>query len=246
MSQFKVVKWEMFCCTENQKVYKILDSSDYIPTTCPNDPEHVIDVNQTSHINNLEENTVKVKEEDITTQGFFRAEGDVFSCPANTTTIKQRNLNYPVGGLAFYINASENNYGDVLNVYISLGVIGVLTTNVLQGETVLPISTPIFDKIPIGFQILINGNVIGEVIGKGNGTLDMDFPFSQNYAAGSMVSLRAETLKNFTIGRNTQYQFGATKIGASYIPKEYSMIVAYTNKSTSIDKEFNYHTEYLY
>lgn len=241
-------KWSVFCETENKLIEVLSVSGNPPPLICPNNPEHLLTPERTFLLEAIQENQTKIKEETIPTQGFFKIEGKLLTCPANSKSSQDTGLKHAVSILAFYVSPSPNNYKDVLDIYINLGTIGILTSPITAGSSTVQIGTPVFANIPIGFEILVNGVCIGEVLSKNETTqtLTMDSPISQNFAANLPVVLRNRMMKNFIIGMAPKYEFGISTIGGSYMSPNYSVSAVYTNKSLTEDRELIYHIEYLY
>lgn len=241
-------KWSVFCETENKLLEVLSTSGNPPPLICPNNQEHILTPERTFLLEVIQEHQTKIKEESIPTQGFFKIEGKILSCPANSVSSQDTGLKYAVSILAFYISPSENNFKDVLDIYINLGTIGITTSSITQGSTSVSIGTPIFNNIPIGFEILVNGICIGEVLSKNSSTqsLTMDGIITQNFAANLPVVLRNRMMKNFIIGQAKRYEFGLSTIGGSHMTPNYSVSAVYTNKSLTENKELIYHIEYLY
>jgi hypothetical protein len=241
-------KWSIFCETDNKLLEVLSVSGNPPPTICPENPEHILTPERTFLLQTIQENQTKIKEESIPTQGFFKIEGKIINCPANSVSSQDTGLKQAVSILAFYVSPSPNNFKDVLDIYINLGTIGIITEPVVSGTSTVKLGTPIFSNIPLGFEILINGVPIGEVLYKNAATqtITMDGIISQNFAANSPVVLRNRMMKNFIIGLAPKYEFGISVIGGSYMSPNYSVTAVYTNKSLSENKELIYHIEYLY
>jgi hypothetical protein len=243
-----VNKWNIFCEIENKNIEILSTSGNPPPTSCPNSPEHFVMPEKTFLIEVIQDKEVKIKEETIPTQGFYKIEGKIMDCPANTISVDTTNLKRPSATLAFYLSPSPDNFKDVIDVYVNLGIIGVLSSNVTTGTSVLPVSTPIFSNIPNGFEIFIGSISFGEILSKNSTaqSLSMEIASTQNFATGSPVTLRNRMMKNFVIGRASLYEFGISTIGASYMSEAYTVSTTYTNKSLTENKELIYHIEYLY
>lgn len=125
------------------------------PIVCPNNNEHIITNNRTFLGKVIQQEELKIKEETIPTQGFYKVEGKIMNCTANAVSTQETILKYPVSTLAFYVSTVPANYKDVLDVYVNLGTIGTLSQNLEQNTTNLSITTPIFENIPVGFEIYI-------------------------------------------------------------------------------------------
>lgn len=241
-------KWSVFCETENKLLEVLSISGNPPPLICPNNPEHFLTPEKTFLLQVVQENQTKIKEESIPTQGFFKVEGKIINCPANSISQQDTGLKQAVSILAFYISPSPNNFKDVLDVYINLGTIGILAEPIVSGSITLKIATPVFSNIPLGFEILVGGVCVGEVLYKNTETqtLTMDAVISQNFAANSPIGLRNRMMKNFIIGLSPRYDLGISVIGGSYMSPNYSVTAVYTNKSPTENKELIYHIEYLY
>ena len=241
-------KWNIFCEIENKNIEILSISGNPPPTSCPNNGDHLVMPEKTYLIEVIQDKETKIKEESIPTQGFYKIEGKNMQCPANTTSVDLTILKRPSSTLAFYISPSPNNFKDVIDVYVNLGIVGVLSANVTTGSSVLSVSTPVFSNIPVGFEIFLGSVSFGEILSRNSETqsFTMEFSASQNFAAGSPITLRNRMMKNFIIGRSELYEFGISTIGGSYMSEAYTVSTQYTNKSLTEDKELIYHIEYLY
>jgi hypothetical protein len=240
-------QWEIFCETENKFVQFLSISGNPPPIVCPNNNEHTITNNRTFLEKVIQQEELKIKEETIPTQGFYKVEGKIMNCPANIVSTQETILKRPASTLAFYASTVPANYKDTLDVYVNLGIIGVLSQNLEQNSSSISIITPIFENIPVGFEIYIGETCFGEILAKNseNNTLTVEIPASQQYTTGTPVSLKNRMMKNFIIGLCPRYEFGLSTIGGTYMSSSYTVTTHYTNISNE-DKTLIYYVEYLY
>jgi len=170
------------------------------------------------------------------------------SCAANSTSIQTINHDYPISLFSFILSPDSTNFNDIINVYVNVGVIDSVATQIEIGTAVIPINSIPVSNVPIGFEILIDDVCIGEVIDKDTvaNTLTFGTGVSQVFPIGNLIKLRNRITKNFIIGDWGNIPFGLSKIGASYIPKEYFTTIEYTNLSATDNKQFIYYAEYAY
>ena len=242
-----VVNWRIFCATESKYVETFIKQGEPIPIRCPNNTDH--SVSGAAELMGVTKNEeIIIKEEVVASQGYFRVEGKKMTCPANSVTEQTIDHAYPISLFAFFLCPDTSNINDIVNVYVNIGTIDTVATQIEIGTTIVPIVSIPVSNIPIGFEILIDNVSIGEVIDKdiAANTITFGTGTAQVFTVGNLIKLRNRITKNFTIGDFGNIPFGLSKIGASHIPKEYFTTIEYTNLSPTENKQFIYYAEYCY
>ncbi len=238
-----IIKWKVFCDTENTYVYTYTDSG-HIPTHCHNNTEHVV-TQIPQCVSVITENQFKLKEEDIPTQGYFRLEGDSLECPPNTVSVYTKTNNYDMAFYAFYLVTTAENYLDVININIIIGPFHVLQSDLPQGSTTLQISPVVAASMPYGFEITIDGVFVAEIleVNSATGVITFNSATTQLYTAGKVLLLRNRMVKNFVIGGVGTFSFGLSRVGGSHFKKTYTLALDYHNKSPVLTKNIAFYGE---
>jgi hypothetical protein len=241
-----VYKWRIYCNTEDTWSIGYGETE---PILCYNNNTHEINLNSVQKLNGYNPLNVVIEENTTFTQGRFRIEGFSFTAPPNEDYIYTVKWKIPVRVLAVYFSCKEDNIGDIINNIVSPGMtIGILTNNVNIGDTIIPIISQVFDKLEIGFEILINNDFIGEIIDidQLNKTITIGEELQNNYIIGSLIKVQVRPIKNLTINSTNRYSIGLSKIGGALILENTLVNVVYSNKSLLNSKDFTFELEYLY
>lgn len=249
-----VLKYRIYCNTENQYFFVIKEEEDGLPTKCPNHQGHSIDLTKTVIYSEISQNTIKIKEESVSTNGNFTTETVAFNIPANSTVYEDSSWKYPISVYSVSFISKANQEGDVISISSNPDVvIGVITKPVNTNETVISVNSTVLDNIQPGFSVrLSNGNnydELGEVykVDKVNGTITVDHPPSRNYSHSTPTQVLIESyfVKNYEIGPPWKYDIGMSKIGAAYVPANTVIRTLYKNNSNE-EKRFIGYIEYTH
>lgn len=192
--------------------------------------------------------TVQLKEEEIATNGKFRAEARWLEADAGPNVITSTTFvyNYATSILDIQIHPTIENQDDevVLSVLPVVGfgdgIVGVITQNALTGTSQIHVNPNLISKVlELDYITLVNPGVKEESMGyitsidKANNILNMELSLSSDFmvATPTLIKLERKILNPFPIGPPGKYLIGGTKLGASYIPKGYKILVHYTNKT---------------
>jgi hypothetical protein len=125
-----VYKYRIKCITDNT-FETTWDTEE--PTTCPINTAHTIDSSQTSIIDNIIQNELIVKEEEISTGGNFSTTTIFVDAKKNTTSNTIMSWEHPVTALSVSFVGETTHQGDIINLVSGKDiVIGVLTANITQ------------------------------------------------------------------------------------------------------------------
>ena len=246
-----ICQYRLYCNTQSD--YKYVWSTS-IPSTCPDNNTHTINIDSITIVNEISENTTTIKEEETPTGGHFIQECWAFDCPANTETSYDIAYPYPVSSSGLFFETALNHKGDVLNCIMAPdAIIGTITSNVAIGDTIIHVSSTVLTYISVGFSVkLFNGTQHScetVVINKNlvNSTLTLQTPINLEFIASSptFVKMYRYIVKNFEIGEPSRHIIGSTKIGASYIPANTIARVKYQNNGSE-SKRFIIRSEMLY
>jgi len=109
-----VYKYRVRCTTEN--AWKIV-WGDTDPTVCPTNTIHTIDTSLTSIIDIVEKQRVSIQEETVPTGGNFQCTSLVINADGGQVGSAGISWPYPVTALQVDFITSEENAGDVINMY---------------------------------------------------------------------------------------------------------------------------------
>jgi hypothetical protein len=245
-------KWRIRCVTDDKFEYVWNETE---PTVCPTNESHTIDPDVTCVMDIVEPNLIKIKEETTPTGGNFRCETKVLTIAANTADTIDFVYKYPVCVYAIYFVTTSGHEGDIINGTISPNtLIGTITQNVDQNDTVLTVSDSVINNVMIGYDITItdgtNTDSLGKIlsIDKTNKQITMENAAIHNFLTSTptTVLLTVKIIENYEIGPPNQYIIGDSKIGGMYIPANIVMQLVYQNKSTDTTKKIIFKVEYTY
>lgn len=252
----KVYQYRMFCETEGTHVYVWGDKK---PTACPNVNTHTVTANSITVVRRVAENNVSIIEEEPEvgnkpTGGHFAARTISLSIPANETITESISWPFPISVFAISYISAQNQYGDVVNVYIARETtVGALTANAAVGATVLNVSPTVLAHVKVGFEITIddgvNKNVLGRLfdIDEAAGQITVETATTHEFAAATptYVKMSIHMLQGHVFASGGSVAIGESKLGGSYLPANTPVTIVYQNNSSE-DKLFVPFVEYLY
>lgn len=129
-------RYRIWCVTQDKYVYAYR-SDGQKPTTCPEDTNHTIDPTSIIDVTeNMEVQTVVIKEEDIATGGRFASDTMELLIPKNETVKITKSWPFPVSILGVNFNTIKNNRGDCLTVRIGEDtIIGAILAPVFPAQS---------------------------------------------------------------------------------------------------------------
>ena len=256
MSNLSVNEWEVYCLTDS--VYRTVWNTTE-PTTCPDNNAHTISTNPPPRIiQTIENQRVKIIEEDGITQGTYKFKGYCYNIPAgnvgNVSTFLHT-WKYPISLLNGWFISSDDMSGDKIDFTVAdNSVIGAIGAPVYAGNTEITVTSTVLENISKGFFVNITDGValddLGEVvdINTANSTITVDTAATQTFSPLSPTYVRTtiKVIEDFSIPvTNQRYAFAEKKVGGKFLPKNTPVNVRYTNNSGNA-KTLCYNMEYLY
>lgn len=242
-----LIKWNIFCVTENQFSSGWLEDSEGQPTSCFNNTAHVVNTELTAIIETTEKITVKLQREDIPTGGHYNCEGFSFMIKAYSTNFIEVKWPFPVNILSVHSQTSESQLEDVLNATVNpKTLVGVTTDTGVIGTNTLTVNETVINNLKIGFDVYIIDDYLGRIIevNSQNSTISFENELENEYSSGSSIYGELRIIRNYNFGYNSGNDFGAFN-GNKYLPTNTITKVCYTNTS-NVQKKFCFSIEYLF
>ena len=247
-----VRKWKMTCVDESQDVYNYLPVEITTPM-CPNDINHAVTNGEVVEV--IHNDLVTVRETYTPMPGFIRIESVNFEIPPLETVVFDLIKPFPVSPLTVTVLADSSNRDDILTIDVSPNkIIGAIGAPVSVGTTTVYVTPTVLKYGARGFPVCLTDGVqmadmgfITEIDYKNSAILcekgsTSDFsPFSPTY-----VKITARYIGPHVISGQGKLVMGASKIGASYIPKGEIVRISYQNLSPNKAKTLNALIEYIY
>jgi hypothetical protein len=241
-------KYSIRCSSENKIVYTWNETS---PQVCPNNTNHLIDLNSIKIIDTIIQNSVNIIQSNGQTGNNYRVESKKITIPANSTLDSDYTWNYPISVMTINWYASTEHIGDVINGFMApYTTIGVITNNITTGDTLIHVSPDVIIYIKVGYEVNITNEVsniiMGEVIeiDKINNTLILSIAASENINAPAYLQMTIHNIYNINLVPCV-INLAAKHIESSFLPKNTVARLEYTNNS-NIEKTFIFLIEYIY
>lgn len=248
-----VTKWKLHCDTEDADITGYLNSDLGTPTKCFNNNTHTISgTPEKLEIINNDKRTIQEQSKPLC--GNFRAETFRIDILPLETKIHDKTWPIDVAPLSVNVLSNDIHINDTLQVDISPDKIcGTLTQNAAVSDTILNVSSTVMKFCEVGFYVSISdGTNIdngGMVLEKNfiNNTITISTPLIHAFLASTptYIKLTVRMLGPHEFGITDGLVLGATKIGASFIPKNEIVRSTYINNSNN-HKELYIVIEYLY
>lgn len=253
-----VNKYQVYCTNES-KFYTVWDESE--PTVCPNNAAHSIDTSATTIIRTIDNNDVKIKEENIPIG--VTATGGHFGCSSVVVGISSANeIEYtdvshpfPVGLMSAHFTTEESMRGDCLEVIVSPDtIIGAITEDVDVGVTkTFGVSSTVLSNIEIGYLVGLFDGVNRESMGQcvdidlvGSKITTSKYLSTNNFSASSPTYVEMGVrMAQVEIGPPMTFDLGMNSIGASHLVPNTTIRGVYHNRSGT-SKDFHFYYEYFY
>lgn len=248
-----ITKYRIFCLTEERWIEGWGESP---PTKCYNNHSHIINISSIQELELLEDNLIKIKEENIKTGGNIQIDMHTFDIPNGVSgdiTIYEASYPHPINLLSFTVCPTNINIGDYISADIGHNkTIGTLTSDLSLGVTELNVSQTVIDVLNIGYLVHLDTGVTSADLGrclsidKFNLRITTEFSTDIDFLSGSYVQQTVQTIRKMRIPESpSPIKLGDTKIGASYIPTNIPGRIKYTNNDGN-SKKFMFYIEYLY
>jgi hypothetical protein len=241
-------KYQLRCSSENNLVYTWSETT---PSKCPNNTNHLIDLSSIKIIDNVIQNTVTILQSDGATGEHFCVESKQLIIPANSTVHTDYTWPYPISVMTINWECDSSHIGDVINGYVVPNTtIGAITSNITQGDTLINVSSTVFQYIKVGFFVTvtngyttINFNEV-LVLDKINNTLLLKTPASTSLNAPAYVKMTIRNMRNVILHSGIT-NLANKHVGSSALPANKVARLEYTNNG-NVEKTFNTWIEYLY
>ena len=185
----------IFCKTENQRFatdYRLL-----LPTTCPNNNNHEIDINDIQVIGTIAPNITKIDQEtNIKTGGYYKYHSTNMTISPNSTLIYDLSFKYDVNVYTVSLKLNPQNIGDIFyGTYMPNTFIGTPINDVNIGDNTLflPIATAVTLNPGFSLKISDNNNTddLGDIISINKETGEINFVNSSthSYSNTSLLSI---------------------------------------------------------
>lgn len=262
-----IIVYRIYCQIEGIYQTWYLDESDSIPTKCPVDTSHTVDLSSVAVINRISDNVVTIKEESVPTGGKWAAESHWFygatggiSGPSRTAT--QITWDHDVSVFNVQYRSRDQNERDQLDMFVEtadagygVGVIGIIQANAPTGATGISVSSVVASNVLVADYIALDdGSKSTDYlqvcdVDKNNNILYFfkDGGLSQNFDATTptFIRYRRYVMRGYHLGPPDLYQLGNGKIGGSYVPRGNVVSVVYINNDSTTDKELFAYIERL-
>lgn len=197
---------------------------------------------------------VKILEETVKTGGRFQCRNVVVDITQSGLNSVEISWPIPVNLLSAEFVIESDHLGDSIECIGGPNtVIGTLANDAAISGTSLEISTPVFDKIEVGFFTgytpdMANFTELGVVtaVDADTNTVTLSEELTATLPSGTPIYIEAKFLIDFHLWNKTRHTIGDTKVGASYVEAGKKLKFNYYNDSGVVDKKFTIMLEYLY
>jgi len=250
MNMQAINQYALYCNTEQCPVYVWTDTP---PTKCPNNTNHVINPDSVYINQTISTNPVVIQNELTSTGKHYNCKSVSFDIQPNSTNTKTISFKFPVTILSVFSSTGTDQKGDLISFFIAKNkTTGTVTSDILETDTVLPVSPTVIQYINIGYLINItDGTTSSQLllvvdIDEKNGTVTLENPIGLTFNTGSYVQMSIAYGYNVEISNPGVMRFGSAKIyTGSYLPANTEITIEYTNKGTSVSHPVIY-LEYFY
>lgn len=242
-----IYNWEFTCVDESTLVY---DWSTTVPTVCPNNNTHTIDVTHASVVESIVSNIYKTEEN---TTGDFETTHIKMDIPSGTPgDVTEHDVTWPMNILLWITDLTPTS--DMIEDEITVMAapetqVGAITGLVNIGDTVLNVDPGIFNYIKRGYLITLddttNKDVLGRLIAHDSvaGTITVDTPTSYSYAPGTPVKISIYIIKELYVADTNVIPIGRKGMKGKLVDAGRILRVYYTNNSGTA-KIFRWRPEY--
>lgn len=250
----EVLKWKIFCITENKFV------EGYLPvgtdcTVCFNNNTHQINPLSISSSEKIKTSQSFINtQEPGETKGNFQVMRKELITSTNSSITKQITLfPYKINILGFNADISPDNIGDRFELVMYPNTpIGVISSALVPGNTVIQLDVFSINYLNCGYYLkLIKNGVTEETseivnINLSNSTVTLALGITGTYSVGDYFSFIIYRLKNYKMNVSYNYNTG-NYLRAAPFPANLIAELRYTNNGNiTIPKNFTYGVEILY
>ncbi|MBA42965.1 MAG: hypothetical protein CMF62_03015 [Magnetococcales bacterium] len=251
MSELKLHKYKIFCNTDNRYEYIWLLSDEDPPSSCPVDRTHTINLNNITIIETQDNNTLKVKEESISTGGRYRLDSHSCSCPPGEST-HDISYNYPLNAVEFTLNLAEHNNDDTVTAIVGpQTTVTRITQDVTLGDKIITVDDSTLLELGLIFYLDDGTNLdnLGQITNINSNLITVQNEATYNFSSNSPTIVKSEVLFVNKIKFASfvhSYTSGVARVGAiSYLEANRILRIKYNNTSDQ-STTFTFYIEYLY
>jgi hypothetical protein len=246
-------KWQVYCCTESnlQTCWRFCE-----PECCPNNPTHVIDHMQTVFVDKRAVNShvgnTYVTKSWQDTNGYLMVQGyrlDVTAAGSNVVDFPLPTKRCVYG---MRVNVTESNVGDSFTITINPGMpVGYLTSNVVAGQSNIPVSDTVLQNMVPGFFVKIGDiddhmiQFVGSDVGPDAGMILCTPLQAISLPMYTPVLANVHIVKDFVLGCTGIHEIGYGSLAGKVMPAGTVINVSYSNV-TGGDKLFSFNNEFSY
>lgn len=239
-----LVKWKIFCNTENNWTDGWLSKTQGSPTVCFNDNSHDIDSTSSKFLDTTE---VSIKREDTLTGGNYNCQGYSVEILPWETKIIPVSWPFPVNITSVNIQSNDKHLGDVVNAVVNpKALAGVSTSECILGDNTIFVNSTVLDNAKIGYDLWIEDELVGRIIKVDmlNSSVTLESSLLQGYPIGAYIYMEIRIIREFNLGYRNGNNFG-TFNGNKYIPADIVTKIIYKNNHQTF-KTFCFSIEYLF
>ncbi len=243
-----IYKYRLYCIEEDAYVLQWAKTP---PTICPNDhADKSINTNITSIVDTINVNHFKAEEN---TEGDFETSHVTMEIPSGTPgDVTEHDVSWPSDILLWktLLNPTTEMIGDEISV---LGgpetIIGVITSPVIIGDTILNVNSTVTDNAKRGYLLTLDDTVNKDVLGRISaidpvgGTITVENPTTFAYNPGTPVKISVYILRNIYIANTNVLDIGGKGFKGKTVTSGTILRVYYTNNSGTA-KIFRWRPEY--
>lgn len=255
----ELIKWKVFCDTEQIDTYGYRDHLDP-PIHCFNNDTHLVSKLPVI-MEKIYNNTMRIEEEIIETGGNIQFKSFQFDIPSGATgsvTDFESSFPHPISMISTHLLISNDNVGDCLEADIGHHTtIGTITEDVSSGitggTTGFGVSQTVIDNLNLGYYVTLtdgtNTDELGKciMIDKINKKISTEIATTNSFSASTPTYLQqsVKMIDTLHIVNNQNIILGADKIGSSHVPANTIGRFRYTNND-GLAKKFTFLIQYLY
>ena len=250
-----LVKWRTYCNTENAWSYKWVEEGITPQVVCFNDPNHVVNANSLSQLNEkVANNQTLLVDERIKTQGNFRCKGYKMSTPGNSTSqVVVQFPYYDINIASGSIIISPECIGDEFSAWVEPYYQGSITQAINAPTTVLTVDPTTVAIACLGYGLQIKRqsdnhiDYLGEIIGINSGAsqLTVETPTSGNFIVGDKLIFKIYCFEKLPLQISSRYIIGNNKHKPIFLSK-YNKIIGEYKNNNSVTANFGFELEYFY
>jgi len=194
---------------------------------------------------NVSKSTIKINQTGTTTQGFGQYFSDKIDFDGVGSYVKDKIYPYDIDLYFGSYFDKEVMSGDDVLFYVSPNkTIGVITSTVEIGDSIINVNSTVIDNIKLGFMVTINGEELGKCVEIGPSTITVDAEATAQHAYGSYFQISV-LVANLIMNGNTNHVKVEVGINTLRIPAGETIRIVY-NRNSAGTGSFIYNLSYQY